>query len=212
MEQYALSMDFGINFEKILSEPYVNGVMLTLGISDKNQIMEAYAEYLHKTIIESIENREDVFLLQSRLVSSGEDEKASQDTEDEELDKWSGILEEENYPDPDFVSMEDLEDLDDVDEFHEWKEDYDVEFKTALDLIKDNLEEVALMDGWKVKSILLKEDFPININNLKELLPEDAEVLLAKSFEEDSSYETAVPYKIILINKEKEEKTILGGF
>ncbi|MBO1087169.1 hypothetical protein [Enterococcus mundtii] len=187
---HVLNMSFGIDFSKILSEPFKNGVKLTLNIQEDDQVIEAYGKYLHDIILSSIEDRQEINSVSSELYPAVHKDEEADRTQTEASDSTEPYLEKLDHDDTESVS--------DNDEIH-----YDT-------MLEENLNEISHMPNMTIEKMLVKKG--VEFSNLD--FEDSIEVVTdINSFEEDSHYGVDIPYKLILKNnKTDEQTTILGGF
>lgn len=191
-ETHILNMGFGIDFSKVLSEPYASGVMLTLGVSDRDNLIEFYAQHLHETILKAIDGREDVFLVHSSLSESKNDSKLpDQSAEDSPYSPFEGLDFEEFEITPTTYGNKDQK-------------------QSMTDLVLSSLREISYMTNLKLSELHVKDGLDIDYDQLD--LDQSVEIIKESEFSEDKNYSVEIPFKLILVDIETKEKTtILGG-
>lgn len=191
-ETHILNMGFGIDFSKVLSEPYASGAMLTLGVSDRDNLIEFYAQHLHETILKAIDGREDVFLVHSSLSESKNDsELPDQSTEDSPYSPFEGLDFEEFEISPTTYGNKDQK-------------------QSMTDLVLSSLREISYMTNLKLSELHVKDGLDIDYDQLD--LDQSVEIIKESEFSEDKNYSVEIPFKLILVDIETKEKTtILGG-
>lgn len=185
-------MGFGIDFSKVLSEPYASGAMLTLGVSDRDNLIEFYAQHLHETILKAIDGREDVFLVHSSLSESKNDsELPDQSTEDSPYSPFEGLDFEEFEISPTAYGNKDQK-------------------QSMTDLVLSSLREISYMTNLRLSELHVKDGLDIDYDQLD--LDQSVEIIKESEFSEDKNYSVEIPFKLILVDIETKEKTtILGG-
>lgn len=191
-ETHILNMGFGIDFSKVLSEPYASGAMLTLGVSDRDNLIEFYAQHLHETILKAIDGREDVFLVHSSLSESKNDsELPDQSTEDSPYSPFEGLDFEEFEISPTTYGNKDQK-------------------QSMTDLVLSSLREISYMTNLRLSELHVKDGLDIDYDQLD--LDQSVEIIKESEFSEDKNYSVEIPFKLILVDIETKEKTtILGG-
>lgn len=191
-ETHILNMGFGIDFSKVLSEPYASGAMLTLGVSDRDNLIEFYAQHLHETILKAIDGREDVFLVHSSLSESKNDsELPDQSTEDSPYSPFEGLDFEEFEISPTAYGNKDQK-------------------QSMTDLVLSSLREISYMTNLRLSELHVKDGLDIDYDQLD--LDQSVEIIKESEFSEDKNYSVEIPFKLILVDIETKEKTtILGG-
>lgn len=184
---HVLSVDLGIDFTKVLSEPNLSGVMLALNIKDEKDVIVAYSNHITEKILASISGREELELLKTEV--------------------FSLEIEEQEPPEVYFEEKESAE------KDSSWNVTYSSEADQYSKMIELSIEEVGFMHGLELKEIQIKSDVLKSIKNgfnEEEMTIQGVKCVVTDIFDEDDSYE-GVPYKLVLVDKNNNETTILGG-
>lgn len=206
-DTHVLELQFGIDFSKVASIPYVNGIMMALNIKEESDLIEAYSKYLHDIIVGSIHGREEIHLIESglrpTLEEDDEDDGDFEEIDMEDLLSTPSLLAEAlNTKDK---SPENIEPV------YEDSEEISERFTK---MINESLEEISVMSQVKIDELLIRKGISVDLDDLSVDIEESGiEVTKdVESFEEDETYGAEVPYKIILQNtKNKENKTVIVG-
>ncbi|UDM72664.1 hypothetical protein [Vagococcus fluvialis] len=202
---HMLSIDIGIDFTKVLSEPYLSGVMLALNIKNEKDVIAAYSKHLSDTILSSISGREELEVLESGVSQLGMEEQGQLINMSESVDEVSAFS----------ATGEKV---------INWN--VSTELNNKVDYVKDilaSISETDHMPNLELKEIQVREEiyenFLIGICEDLEVVKKrddkiylrDVECVSVKGFDEDESYGGNIPYKLVLNDVENNETTIIGG-